>query len=981
MFQLKDRQGKETTFTYISLALVFAIALLIGIAPLLESVFIKPAAHPGHPGYIDLSGASNPSRISLAGDWLAVWGELLEPSQVPSRLSAAHPFAIPGTWSQLRENNGHKYPENGVATFHVSVDLPPQGVDAISLRYVFSAYRLYVNGQEVASNGVVSQDRRLYRAQWLPQTRQLKRIYGRADITLQVANYTDPVGGMIKTVYLGRYEGLYARDFILQLINAILLGCCFMMAIYHATIFAVGRNAISNLFLSLLCLVSCARVICTGQLIEQLFPNHWVYTLVMRVTFSSFYLAIPIFGYCVATTFKDSIPRWVLRGILGVSLAFESLVIFAPAPVFQKTFYPFSLISLVCFIYYCMVLRRLIVARQPRAWPITIGFALVLATALNDITAFSYMIQPSFYDRDFYFAPVGFTVFLFIQTALHSINYMELYYERDSLSKKLTAQREQLRETVRKRTAKLARANHRLKKIDEEKTNFYASVSHELKTPLANIRLCVDSIADGRMGESVPASAQVFSVISRQTNRLSRQVSSMLAFSRLELNRMYPNLRPRDLAETLEVIVAGLKPCAELKGLRLEFVNRADESLTVNLDQALFETVINNLVDNAIKFTRVKSSVWVILEREGDQAVVKVEDQGPGISAANLPYIFDRFYSVDPDESTYNETGTGIGLSLVRGIVKAHGGDVEACNREEGGARFSVRLPLERDVRPESAPVKAKPSTQEIASLMNLSQASASAHEGFGVPLAAVSSVTGKKRHILIVEDNEVLLTSLAGAMGRHFEVSVAHDGIEGLERLRAEGDIDLVISDIMMPRMDGVEFFRRAREEFRAEPMPFVFLTARSLPEEKALLLGSGAVGYVTKPFSVNELEAKAAGLIDFVEREKSFLRNSLMSHFSGWAGEVLGQARAVPEIPAAQASPAPRKRSVAEAAQVFGLTSRQIEIIELIVRGEKDADIATRLKLSPKTVSDHVRNILEKTGAGNRTELAYMMLSQGDE
>jgi DNA-binding NarL/FixJ family response regulator len=282
---------------------------------------------------------------------------------------------------------------------------------------------------------------------------------------------------------------------------------------------------------------------------------------------------------------------------------------------------------------------------------------------------------------------------------------------------------------------------------------------------------------------------------------------------------------------------------------------------------------------------------------------------------------------------------------------------------------------------PESLPPKEKISIQALSSLISLTQDNETLSAAEDARITEKNAGSGKKRHILIVEDNEDLLNSLADAMRRHFEISVARDGEEGLETLRREPGIDLVISDIMMPKKDGIQFFKEAREEFLAEPMPFVFLTARSISEEKACLLSAGAVGYVTKPFSVVELEAKAIGLIDFVEREKSFLRESLMAHFSGWAGDVLGKARAVPEVSAVKVSHPAHQQTVTEVAHGFGLTARQIEILELMVRGETDADIAMRLKLSPKTVSDHVRNILERTGAGNRTELAYMMLKPAEE
>jgi signal transduction histidine kinase/DNA-binding NarL/FixJ family response regulator len=567
--------------------------------------------------------------------------------------------------------------------------------------------------------------------------------------------------------------------------------------------------------------------------------------------------------------------------------------------------------------------------------------------------------------------PIGFTLHLFIQTAIHSLNYMRSTDARRRLTRRLKAQREDLKSIVERRTRKLSEANRRLMKINEDKTVFFTTVSHELRTPLTNIRLAIESLKGLKRGQD---GANTLELLDRQSSRLSALVEGVLAFARLELNRLSPILRRENLEARVGFAVASSRSLAEDKGFKIRFQRMAGYTGPIEsmVDPVLFDAALNNALDNAIRHSPPGGTVTVTVGLDSGQAAIWIDDSGPGIPESELKRIFDRFYSSDP-------SGTGIGLTLAKGIVEAMGGSMEAANRAEGGARFAICLPLcpapavEAESRGEATGLAEAGNAEDSLTLSADGPSAPAATSKPKARTAGTEPAGDRRRSVLVVEDDKDLLDFLIDGLSPSFRVVSASDGLEALERLRSRNDIAVIVSDVMMPRMDGRELFKRVQDD-GGRPVPFIFLTAKALEEDRVQALHDGAVGYLTKPFSMEELEAKIGGMIEFSERQKDFFKQSIIAHLDSWSGT--GIRAASEEKPAER----PAKRSVREAAHAMGLTERQVDILSLLVKGYTDSEIATYCSISTKTVSDHVRNILEKANVDNRTQLAYELLSPGD-
>ena len=407
-----------------------------------------------------------------------------------------------------------------------------------------------------------------------------------------------------------------------------------------------------------------------------------------------------------------------------------------------------------------------------------------------------------------------------------------------------------------------------LAELDRLKSRFFANISHELRTPLTlMIAPLTDVLADER-GLAHWTRRAIEGPL-QSARRLGELVDQILRLSRLEAGDARLDPRPEDLGALLRARVRAFAPVAASRRIVLE-VDAPSESVVVRLDPEAMATVVDNLLSNALKYTpeggRVRATL--VLDDatpDGAHAVLAVEDTGPGIPPEALPHVFERFYRAadgEPGGATPS-AGTGIGLDLAHELVLLHEGTIDVESEVGGGTVFTVRLPFEvgletaRPVVPEedtSAGVAGDglpaPSPRLEADALDVTDVPESGAEGAsGVELDAPS--------VLIVEDNAAVRAYLAERLGRHFRVLTATDGVEGLASARAHAP-DLVVSDVMMPRMDGLALCRALKADDALAATPVVLLTARASPEHAVEGLDAGADDYMEKPFESAELVAR---------------------------------------------------------------------------------------------------------------------------
>ncbi|MFA9428623.1 ATP-binding protein [Egicoccus sp. AB-alg2] len=400
-----------------------------------------------------------------------------------------------------------------------------------------------------------------------------------------------------------------------------------------------------------------------------------------------------------------------------------------------------------------------------------------------------------------------------------------------------------------------------LAELNRAKTEFFSNVSHEFRTPLT---LLLRPLEDVLSDPDLPAGYRDdLDVVRRNADRLTKLVNTLLDFSRIEAGRAGASFVATDLTDVTGDLASVFRSAVERAGLdyRVELQGLPQ---AVHVDRDSWEKIVFNLVSNAIKYT-FDGHIAVRLRDGGDHAVLEVEDTGVGVPPDEVGRLFERFHRVRGARARSHE-GTGIGLSLARELARLHGGDIEVQTTEGVGSTFRVAIPYGRAHLPADQ-VDAAPALERtpIDPTVFLDEALGWTEPGRAdapsVTAADVGDTGGA--HVLVVDDNPDMRRYLVRVLGEHYEVSSAVDGTEALARIRQRTP-DLVLTDVMMPNLDGFELVQALRDDPDHARLPVVMLSARAGEEATVGGLDAGADDYLVKPFTNLELVARIRTNLD---------------------------------------------------------------------------------------------------------------------
>ncbi len=409
--------------------------------------------------------------------------------------------------------------------------------------------------------------------------------------------------------------------------------------------------------------------------------------------------------------------------------------------------------------------------------------------------------------------------------------------------------------------------------VDRLKSRFFSNISHEFRTPLT---LILGPTEQAMQVASEPLIGQKLRLIRDNAKKLLALVNQLLDFSRLEAGMMKLQVSPGDIMQHLRRVTLSFESWAERKQIILEF-HSEPASVKGYFDADKLEKIMNNLLSNAMKFTGEGGKVQVNVriaelradapcpplppsgsaegerKREGEWATISVADSGCGIPPEQLPHIFERFYRVD---DTHTTEGTGIGLALTKELVELHHGTIKVESSPGSGSVFTVCVPIEEEA------YQADEITTAPVQTLEREQVRIPGSSVEPVPVPSTEPNDDKPR-VLIVEDNADLRSYIKEFLEGIFVVREARDGKEGCEQA-LEMIPDLVISDVMMPAMNGIDLCRTLKQDVRTSHVPIILLTARAGTESKIEGLEFGADDYVTKPFDTKELIVRARNLVE---------------------------------------------------------------------------------------------------------------------
>ncbi len=402
----------------------------------------------------------------------------------------------------------------------------------------------------------------------------------------------------------------------------------------------------------------------------------------------------------------------------------------------------------------------------------------------------------------------------------------------------------------------------KLHEVDQMKSRFFANISHEFRTPLTLIlgpvRQIIETMEDGKVRSELQ-------VVQRNANRLLGLVNQLLDVARLESGTMKLRTVLQDIVPMVKALTLSFASYAERKGITLAF-SAETEKIPVYIDRDKLEKIVTNILSNAFKFTPEGGRIEVAVAMDDGRVDLTIRDTGIGIAAEKIPRIFDRFYQADVRHPKGQE-GTGIGLSLTKELVELHRGSIKVDSLEGKGTTFVIRLPLGKEHLKQ----------EEICETGDDDGHSDCAdrgdprvpeeliyHEGaISGRMEVLMAAQPDKPMLLIVEDNTEVRQYIAANVKKEYGILEAVDGEDGWQI--AVGHMpDIIVSDVMMPKLDGFRLCDRLKKDERTSHIPVILLTAKASSEDKIEGFETGADDYVLKPFDPAELKARIANLIE---------------------------------------------------------------------------------------------------------------------
>jgi signal transduction histidine kinase/DNA-binding response OmpR family regulator/sugar lactone lactonase YvrE len=460
---------------------------------------------------------------------------------------------------------------------------------------------------------------------------------------------------------------------------------------------------------------------------------------------------------------------------------------------------------------------------------------LVQAQLENGLRSATPLEVPIFVKRPFYLR----WWFFLCMAALLTAGIYWRTRQLDRRNRELEAEVKKRTETIAKDREVIRQQAEELKQLDELKSRFFANLSHELRTPLTLILSPLNQLLKPQPKEK---QHQLIALAQQQSRKLLQLVNDIMALSKLESTALEVYRQPTPLLPLLKQLISTFELQAQRGEINLSLQYEATEPLTLLLDAKKTETILYNFLANALKFTPAGGQITLVANVTGADLQIEVRDTGRGIPAADLPHVFERYFQSKVHRAA--EGGSGLGLALSRELATLLGGRVWAESTVGKGSRFFLQLPVEMAT---ATPLEPLPDPNPV--------------EQAAPP--ALTRTEGQPR-VFIVEDHHDMRNYLQQLLGVHYQVSSARNGAEALDHLDANGNLpDLILSDVMMPVMDGFELLTRLKAQDRYSSIPVIMLTARAAMADRLSALRVGVDDYLAKPFVEEELLARIRNLL----------------------------------------------------------------------------------------------------------------------
>ncbi len=760
-----------------------------------------------HRGVIEYQGEK---VLRLSGEWKLFWKKNYARDQTIID-NIPYAYVKPAPWVLL---DSLQLPSFGFASYAMDiVSNKDYEKRAIAIPAFYGAYEAYLNGLLIAKNGTITELKENAHAQLQPNTVLTSFKKGHNTLVIVVSNFHHFKGGLTKVIQIGEANYLFWMKDLLLVVMSFMIGSLLVIGSFFLGMFLFWRRDRTILYYALFAISFACRISNTDiYVLGQIFPDISG-TIIMKIEYFSLYFTSVFLALYFSENAQKDIYYPIVKGFIWITVFFILFTLILPLSISSKGMKYFTFCGLLMILYGLYVTIKALINKRQGILIMAISHFLIfigtLWAGIMSMREISYI--PFIYN--------GFLILSFLIMSMGLAQRFGVAYE-----------------TISKLQEEAIQQKNLIEQMARTRSKWFANVAHELRTPITLINGPIKQFLS-RQAEKNLSNLHYIQTAERNSIRLLDMIQDVLDITRLESSTLKLEKQPVSITKLVEETVSLFESAIAIGRIGLQLYINTDFVLSV--DKKRIQTILVNLLSNAVKFTHQGQIVVTVNGMEESGVKITVADTGEGMAPEEQERIFERYYQISYNNRE-NTGGSGIGLALSKELAQLHDGDLTVASTLGFGSQFTLSLPIECIIR------------QKHVSIMH--DAISTLSEKAAIKRPATSH---DLREILIVDDNHDMRRYIKDLLSSDYHTIGALDGVDAWDKLEHHIP-DLIISDVMMPRMDGFQLLNNLRSNPKMEHISVIILTAKAGQPDRLKALSIGVDDYLVKPFDEDELLAR---------------------------------------------------------------------------------------------------------------------------